>query len=154
MGRQCRLSDSAFVRLDSGVTRSLGFIARVDSQLNILSPSYRTVSEVGFPALNETLSKVGKVTGVSTGRVSSTCVDWNVTSTKTLLCQDFVNANVSVGDSGSPVFKIVNSPSTYDVYLYGILWGAFFGPTFGFSAFAWIESELDVLTTCAPTFGC
>jgi len=33
-------------------------------------------------------------------------------------------------------------------------WGAFSGPTFGFSAFAWIESELDVLTTCASTFGC
>lgn len=40
-----------------------------------------------------------------------------------LLCQAVVGAFSESGDSGSPVFRITNSPSTNDVTLYGILWG-------------------------------
>jgi len=40
-----------------------------------------------------------------------------------LLCQAVVGAFNDFGDSGSPVFKITNSPSMNDVMLYGIVWG-------------------------------
>lgn len=77
-----------------------------------------------------------------------------------MLCQGRVKANIQSGDSGSPVFKITNSPSSGDISLYGILWGRQnpFWPwdpvRFYFSVIWWIETELGTLTTCASGFSC
>jgi hypothetical protein len=76
------------------------------------------------------------------------------------LCQDRVSAGVAGGDSGSPVFKITNSPQTNDVTLFGILWGgALDGSSFTYSPINNIQNgksntELGPLTTCASGFSC
>jgi hypothetical protein len=61
----------------------------------------------------------------------------------------------SGGDSGSPVFRITNSPAAGDVRLYGVLWGGnSSGTLFVFSGLgvAGVQrsTELGPLTTCAP----
>ena len=94
------------------------------------------------------------------GRITATCVNTNVSGTKiTQLCQSFVRAGVGAGDSGSPVFKITNSPMSGDVILYGILWGGdFAGTEFVFSPIGTSNiqraTELGALTTCATGFTC
>jgi hypothetical protein len=163
-GRRCRYSDSAFARVPhpSGpaVTVSLGRIARPTGLGSITishtSPPFRVVGETSSPLAGETLNKVGRTTGRTQGVVSNTCVNTNVFGSNiTLLCQHFVNAGVSGGDSGSPVFRITNSPAAGDVRLYGVLWGGnSSGTLFVFSGLgvAGVQrsTELGPLTTCAP----
>lgn len=71
-----------------------------------------------------------------------------------------------VGDSGSPVFRITNSPSQNDVELLGLLWGvnAFdpANPWFWYSKARNIFGELqrdpanpsDIWNTCDASFSC
>ncbi len=168
-GMRCRYSDSAFARIahPSGpsVTTSRGFIAR-PTRLNSLTVStgrFRITSETRVPMLNETVNKVGRTTGWSQGKVIGTCVDTGVSGTDIVqLCQDWVDANVNAGDSGSPVFRITNSPARHDVSLYGILWGGGrlpgYGTVFVFSSLSGKNlqrsDELGGLTTCASGFHC
>ncbi|MEM4722134.1 MAG: hypothetical protein QXT73_08760 [Candidatus Methanomethylicaceae archaeon] len=110
------------------------------------------------------ISKIGKTTGWTQGRVVAVCQNVNLgwTTDLTLLCQHRVRANVAPGDSGSPVFKITNSPRSGDVMLYGILWGRrqpypWDLVDFWFSSIFDVESsysELGSLTICAPGFSC
>jgi hypothetical protein len=165
-GRRCRYSDSSFARIPhpSGpaVTVSRGLIARTTGLGSITiagtNPNYRVVSEAAFPLAGEVLNKVGRTTGWSQGTVAATCVSTNVSGTNiTQLCQDFVNARVGPGDSGSPVFRIINSPAARDVRLYGVLWGGnTSGTQFVFSAMSNMQrtGELGALTTCAAGFSC
>jgi hypothetical protein len=168
-GRRCRYSDSAFARVPhpSGpaVSISRGFIARPTSAntgaltISHTTPRFRIVGETSFPVVGETLNKVGRTTGWTRGTVSSTCVNTNVANSNiTLLCQDFVNAGVAGGDSGSPVFRVTNSPASGDVRLYGVLWGSSGGTRFVFSAIGSFNvqrsTELGPLTTCASGFSC
>lgn len=163
-GRRCRFSDSAFARVPhpSGpaVSISRGFIARPTSvntgalTISHTTPRFRIVGETSFPVVGETLNKVGRSTGWTRGAVSFTCVNTNVSGTNiTQLCQDFVDAGVAGGDSGSPVFRATTGS---DVRLYGVLWGSSSGARFVFSAIGNIQrsSELGTLTTCAPGFPC
>lgn len=169
-GRRCRYSDSAFARVPhpSGpaVSVSRGFIARPTSvntgalTINHTTPHFRVVAETSRPVVGETLNKVGRTTGWTRGTVPATCVNINVAGTNiTQLCQDFVNARVAGGDSGSPVFRVTNAPASGDVRLYGVLWGGTSaGTQFVFSAIGSFNiqrsSELGPLTTCAPGFSC
>jgi hypothetical protein len=168
-GMRCRYSDSAFARIahpwGPAVTTSRGMIAR-PARLNSLTLStgrFRITSETRVPMLNETVNKVGRTTGWSQGKVIGTCVDTGVTGTDIVqLCQDWVDANVDAGDSGSPVFRITNNPARHDVSLYGILWGGGtlkgYGTVFVFSSLSGKNlqrsDELGGLTTCASGFHC
>ncbi|MCI2430886.1 S1 family peptidase [Candidatus Acetothermia bacterium] len=159
-GKVCRYSDSAFSQLASGVTADLGYIERTTALGSItIAGSYRVVSEATSNALvGETLNKVGRTTGWSQGNVTNSCVNVAVSGTNIVqLCQDFVGASVGSGDSGSPVFRITNSPSANDVQLYGILWGGnSAGTSFVYSPMANVQrsDELGALTTCASGFSC
>ena len=168
-GMRCRYSDSAFARIahPSGpsVTTARGMIAR-PARLNSVTLStgrFRITSETRVPMLNEMVNKVGRTTGWSQGKVIGTCVDTGVSGTDIVqLCQDWVDANVDAGDSGSPVFRITNSPARHDVSLYGILWGGGrlpgYGTVFVFSSLSGKNlqrrDELGGLTTCASGFHC
>ncbi|GEM_PF-1578457 len=150
-GYQCRYSDAAFGRYLSGASSSLGKIARTSGIGSItLVGEWTIIGEVGYPLAGEALNKVGRTTGWSQGVVTYTCVTIFVSGTNyALICQDLVRANVGAGDSGSPVFKIVDS-SAGTVQLYGILWGG--GDIngvrhFAFSNMANIERELGDLVT-------
>jgi hypothetical protein len=62
-----------------------------------------------------------------------------------MLCQNWVQARVSGGDSGSPVFIVTGTSS---VKLAGILWGGSSDETtFVYSPISKIEQELGSLTT-------
>lgn len=167
--RRCRYSDSAFARIahPSGpaVTMRRGMIAKpvALNASTVTTGRFRITSESSMPLVNETVNKVGRTTGWSRGRVIATCLDTNVSGTNiTQLCQDWVQANVAAGDSGSPVFRITNRPATNDVRLYGILWGggtiSGYGTVFVFSALGsrnlQKSSEMGTLTTCAAGFSC
>jgi len=168
-GRRCRYSDSAFAQYDGGVSFDRGYIARTTGLGSITIdhafPTFRIVAETTSIILGDNpINKIGKTTGWTQGPIVAVCQNVNLgwTADLTLLCQHRVRANAAGGDSGSPVFKITNSPNPRDVILYGILWGrrqAYpWDPVeFWFSAIFDVESsysELGPLTTCASGFSC
>jgi len=149
-GRLCRYSDSAFAQLAPGVTASLGVLAKTDALGSLtLSGGFQITAEATRRLTGETLNKVGRTTGWSRGPITQTCVNVSVTGTRiVLLCQDFVQATVAAGDSGSPVFKITDGGVT----LYGVLWGGnSSGTNFVYSPIGNIQrnDELGSLKTCA-----
>ena len=169
-GRRCRYSDTAFVTVPHGsgpaVTIDRGIIARPknkDGSLEIRHSrdEYRIVGEASDtlgPLAGELLNKAGRTTGRSEGQLVYTCADTNVFGTnKTLLCQNQVSAAVGPGDSGSPVFKITDSPKRDDVSLAGILWGGgSYGQLFVYSPIDNVQrgNEMGNLTVCHPDFPC
>ena len=158
-GKVCRWSDSAYAQGDPGVEQSLGLIEKLESRntgsLNIAG-SFQIISE-GASITGETVNKVGRTTGWTQGTVTATCVNVGVSGTKIVqLCQDFVNAGVGSGDSGSPVFSITDSPLLDDVELRGILWGSSGGTSFVYSPIANIQrsDELGIITNCGSGLTC
>ena len=163
-GRKCRWSDSAFVAYAPFAQSSLGRIARPDTMntgsLDISSTSpYFTISSEQFPNQFQTLQKIGRTTGWTSGGVASTCVDvLNTHSGVSMLCQEVATRGrgthdiADEGDSGSPVFgpTLVWSPSGLRVTtgLYGILWGtSSHNDLWIFSKIYNIEYELGALKT-------
>jgi hypothetical protein len=151
-GRRCRYSDAARVLYESGVTFTPGGIAQTSRAKGsiTIAGSFTITAESGTnPLVGERVSKVGRTTGFSRGRITNTCVTVNVFgSDVTQLCQAIVNAGVGGGDSGSPVFL-----GSTNVTLYGILWGGnFSGSSFVYSPLTNIQQELGDLATCST--GC
>lgn len=157
-GQVCRFSDSAFSQLAAGVTQDIGFIARPDSVNTgslTIAGTFRITDE-GASLVGDTVNKVGRTTGWTQGLVTDTCVNTGVLGTRIVqLCQDFVNAGVAGGDSGSPVFEITN-PVRNDVELRGILWGGSGSTTYVYSPIANIQqaNELGPIANCAGHFKC
>jgi len=159
-GKVCRFSDSAYARIDSGVSQDLGIVEKPDSVNTgslTVAGDFRITSEWSSN-VGETVNKVGRTTGWSQGIVTRTNVNTGVSGTNIVqLGQDWVSASVGGGDSGSPVFSITNNPATDDVELRGILWGGnSAGTTFVYSPIANVQrtDELGPITNCAPEFGC
>jgi hypothetical protein len=156
-GRRCRRSDAAFARRDSVVTARQGRIALTplnSTAWNGVS-TFRIVREAN-PLVGQRVYKVGRTTGRTTGLVLQTCANFNVANTNiTQLCQSRAAYNSAGGDSGSPVFRIVNAPALRDVALGGIHWGSggVFSPIGNIQRNVF-HVELGPLTTCAPGFVC
>lgn len=151
-GHWCRYSDSAFVRYNTGVAYDPGIIGKTTAP-TVLSPTsashvltvdhtaaFTIISAPTQPYLaGLRLHKVGRTTGWTTGMITSTCVDYVQTNpfihpgTTVRPCQyvlaDFPFGLATFGDSGSPVFRLVDPHCGY-VELYGIAWGggSFFVP--------------------------
>jgi len=146
-GRKCRYSDANFSAGDNGVI-TLGGIAKTtgpnNGSLDIGGQFTITGEESGVAG--QTVNKVGRTTGWTQGTVTNTCVNTGVSGTNiVLLCQNFVDAGVGAGDSGSPVFRI---DSGDNVKLQGTLWGGnTSGTMFVYSPIGNIEQELGALTT-------
>lgn len=144
-GKVCRWSDSAFIKLN--VTEyTLGRLARTDSVNtgSLTISGYHSVASEGVANVGATVSKVGRTTGWTQGKVSRTCVNTGVSGSNIVqLCQTHVTAGVDSGDSGSPVFS-----GSGNVTLLGILWGGG-GGSFVYSPIGNIErsDELGPLTT-------
>ena len=147
--RRCRFSDAARANYNT-TTSQLGRIARTTAQGSLEIAGRWIITGEGQPAMGMTLHKVGRTTGWSVGAVAITCANTNVSGSNiTMICQDFVRANVAGGDSGSPVFRR-NSSSNFNVTLRGILWGeTSIGGNVHFvmSRMQMIENELGPLTT-------
>lgn len=150
-GRRCRYSDSARGQYASGVSFALGQIARTTSRGSrsgslTISGTFNITGKKANPVAGEIVNKIGRTTGWTYGRITSTCANVSVSGTNiTQLCQSVVSAGVGGGDSGSNVFYWSGSGS--NVTLYGILWGGnTSGTQFIFSPMSGIERELGTLT--------
>jgi hypothetical protein len=144
-GHWCRYSDSAFVNYNTGVAWDPGTIGQTMGMTTLTSSSTNLVLTVDHAAkftvvsaptqpylIGLPLHKVGRTTGWTMGKIASTCVDyWQTNSaihpgTTVRLCQygvwDPPLGLASFGDSGSPVFRVIDPQCGY-VELYGLLWG-------------------------------
>jgi hypothetical protein len=165
VGRQCRYSDAARAEYAPGQEFALGRIARTtllnsgqihgDDDASVLqidgsNPHYTLTAEQSNPVLGQTLHKVGRTTGWTSGQVTGTCVNVNISgSTITQLCQSLVGAFVAGGDSGSPTFGMHTDGTSF---LAGILWGSSTNLTTGavqfiFSPLSAVKRELGEMTT-------
>lgn len=141
-GKSCRYSDSSRALYDAGTSSSLGVVAVTTGANNgsLTVGGSINLSGEGTAGVGTTVNKVGRTTGWTSGPVTRTCVNTGVQGSKIMqLCQNFVEAGVNSGDSGSPVFDNNNR-------LVGILWGGG-TTTFVYSPISNIEQELGALTT-------
>lgn len=140
-GKRCRWSDSAFVALDQGQSYSRGYLARPVNYEDLRidhKGRFRVSSKGSWPAIGSNVRYIGKSSGMGVANVEDTCIDTGIAEVDDIvwLCQHVAykfNA-YGGGDSGAPVFRITNSPSTNDVILYGMAWGytpmyIYFSPT-------------------------
>lgn len=158
VGRRCRNSDANFVATLSGVGIGQGQIARPPmGSTNWNGTDTFRVTAIGGTRLTDTVQKVGRSTGRTTGTVTADCIDTNPANTNiTLFCQDMASYQVNDGDSGSPVFVVTNA-ITNTVSLVGIHWGitSVGGAVRGlYSPFTGVESELGNLSVCADVTVC
>jgi len=154
-GRKCRVSDASFAKWDAAASGGLHAVARPTSKgtdagsLVVRPGTLRfTINKTAPPALvGQTVNKVGRTTGWTSGKVIATCADANVaSSTYTVFCQTFVQAGVGGGDSGSPVFSYSTGTA---ITLLGILWGGGKDDQgnviFAYSPLAGIQQDLGTL---------
>jgi hypothetical protein len=150
VGRQCRWSDAAGVRYGTGVQTAFARIYRTTGPNNgsltidAANPTFTIVAERAFPDPGDTMHKVGRTTGWTSGSVSQSCANVNVTGTNiTLLCQEIVTGASGIvqgGDSGSAVFEPFPAGQLNTVRLVGLLWGGG-SNTFVFSAMSEVRFE-------------
>jgi hypothetical protein len=149
-GRRCRFSDSSFARVPhpSGpaVATALGTIARpAVGSFTWNGVDTFTITAEAAPVVGQSVTKVGRTTGRTSGTVQQTCANFNVSGTTiTQLCQSRASFASAGGDSGSAVFRITALPN---VTLVGIHWGSggVFSPITGIQ----MSGELGSVTTCA-----
>lgn len=157
-GRICRYSDAALARYNNPADCELGKIARTTGLGSITvdpaNPRWTIVAKLPAAKVGQIVSKTGRTTGWSVGRVTDTCVDTNVSGGNiTRLCQSIAQfidpAHIPIvggGDSGSPVFLTRELAS--QAGLVGILWGSDgAGTLFVFSPVENIEKELGFALT-------
>ena len=152
-GKKCRYSDSSRGLYDGTVLSAQGLIARPINRtstggsltIDALNPTFSISGEQGSAVVGQTVDKIGRTTGWTSGQITNTCVNTSVQGSKVMqLCQVFVSAGVAGGDSGSPVFSWGGSGN--NVTLRGILWGGS-SSTFVYSPINQVEDELGALGT-------
>ncbi|HEX2294211.1 MAG TPA: hypothetical protein VHN37_02760 [Actinomycetota bacterium] len=153
-GKRCRFSDSLVGTYGDIATGTVGLLPRValDSVSWNGSDVYRITSEEA-PVVGRTVNKLGRNTGRTRGEINYVCVERDVVNSDIQLrCQSLASYHSDQGDSGGPVFRITNSPSTNDVALVGLHWGGGgqFSPIGGIQR----SDELGPLNTCASGFSC
>ena len=147
-GKRCRLSDASRAAYASGITFTLGGIARTSGPNNgslTITGTFSINGKSPAAVVGNTVNKVGRTTGWTQGLVTNTCVNTGVSGSNIVqLCQTFVSAGVGAGDSGSDVF-LINTDGT--ARLLGVLWGGNgAGTQFVYSPMTNVETELGTLT--------
>lgn len=159
-GLVCRHSDSNFVRAHDASHIVPGTIARIGTtSTDWNGSSLWRVTATQEAALDVVVTKVGRTTGLTSGRITATCVNnLHANTNKVILCNAHADMYVDHGDSGAPAFRVTNSPSTHDVASLGIVWGKGTrenGIDFSsFSRIASVKSELASPRICAAGFSC
>lgn len=141
-GKKCRYSDSSRALYDGATSSSLGAVAQTTGANNgdLTVVGTISLSGKGSAGVGEVVNKIGRTTGWTRGQVTRTCVNTGVSGSQIMqLCQNFVDAGVDGGDSGSQVFNESNQ-------LVGILWGGSGTTTYVYSPLDQIEQELGSLT--------
>lgn len=156
--RLCRRSDAAFAEFDQSTAGIVGQLARpqhmcgppaCDQAMSSNTDVLTIIGLGGAAAVGEFRHKIGRTTGWTNGLVTNDCVDINVSnddgtdSGVTMLCQNIVGGSAGHGDSGSPIFELLQNNR---VVLAGIMWGgAEDGLSFAFSALPDVEAELGAM---------
>lgn len=154
LGWRCRNSDAAYWAYRSGVSVDHGYIANTSTSSTIdpALPRLRITRRLSDSevAVGDSLSKVGRSTGKTKGRVIGTCVDvW--TGGHYFECTYTSTIRSTNGDSGSPVFEQAGG----DAYLHGLMFG---GPN-GDPNITWhstlggVEADLGAIKVCPPAKG-
>jgi hypothetical protein len=156
---RCRESDAVRFKYDSDVLDSvaLGVIARTEyaefglgedgsTVIDSVEPYFEIVYEESYPSAGDTIHKMGRVTGWTTGVVTGTCTTIYVDGNDYLTCQ-YVSNNLQTfnGDSGSPVFREW-PPGDERATLLGMFIGIF-DTLQVLSPMGGIEADLGVLGT-------
>lgn len=146
-GRECRRSDAAFFASGSSISTSPGVIARMDAanDYTAWSGDASPVTSTGVPFVGDSLMKIGRTTGQTSGTVTQTCINTNAANTNiTRICQDRASYNSAGGDSGGPVVaNDLDSPVVPTPYrFYGIHWGS----NGVFSWIGWAVNEIGGTT--------
>jgi len=145
----CRWSDAAQVNYTSATapgSAGQGLIYRTtfasgtfgQSGSTEISGTLTINSTADYPVQGLELDKIGAATGWTYGNVSQTCMDV-YSEGYYFLCQDFVVATGTFGDSGSPVFQFNGDVVTF----YGLLRGG--APDhYSFSSYGNIGSDFGI----------
>ena len=155
-GRKCRYSDAAFISRDAGndppnplITGDFGYLMLASDPQNDVPVKYHISSRANFSVAGSDVEKVGRSTGRTKGKITSTCaninqLDQNFNDTgRTMLCQNFVSAASAPGDSGSPVFSLETFPGgSTGARLHGVLWGGN-NQVFVYAPLSQVDSELQ-----------
>jgi hypothetical protein len=92
--------------------------------LHPTQPYFTIVGEVLNPVQGDAVQKVGLTTGWTFGHVYQTCVDINYQTPgnikRRVWCYDRADLGSDGGDSGSPVFRIIDSEAGL-VYFYDLV---------------------------------
>ncbi|HEX2078300.1 MAG TPA: hypothetical protein VHG08_11345 [Longimicrobium sp.] len=164
----CRSADASAAYVESTVSTRIGYIARPlgpppfgrspygtlygSTVIDAAAPNFQIV---GKHTADEGLvvDKVGAVTGWTSGKVTSTCVDVKVRyrSWSVMRCQKYATYSSTGGDSGAPVFEYYPDGT---VRLVGIHWGETDDRSRAvFSSIANVENELGSLFVTAGSGG-
>jgi hypothetical protein len=145
-GRNCRYSDSIFVKGADNVGFALGTILTTTGvntgSLDIAGSV--SIAGIGSAAIDDEVNKVGRTTGWTRGRVAAKCANVAVSGSNVVnLCQDIVeNPDATIvggGDSGSSVWTGNGGAAT----LVGLLWGGnSSGSLFVYSPISAVLNEL------------
>ena len=116
LGYGCRYSDAALFEYADDVDFEVGRIGRTTWRstnptrsgsiiINGSDPYFEVFWTDKYPSHGETVHKVGRTTGWTSGPVTNTCTVLRWVAGRKLLCQYAFRGHVNYGDSGSPVFK-------------------------------------------------
>lgn len=157
-GKECKVADALLARYRNASSASSfwvrGRIYRTIRQSSVgdtvrtidsFNPYFTITSAQNFPIAGDTVHKVGRRTGWTSGVVTDTCVNMPVPNhtNQTLLCQDLTNYMDDGGDSGAPVFK---RSGTSSAILMGV--HSLYSPTINkrsFSSYGQVREELGLL---------
>jgi hypothetical protein len=149
-GRRCRRSDSAGIRYDAGVSNAFARIFRTTGvntgslEIDPANPMFNITAERSFPSVGNTMHKVGRGTGWTSGTVSQSCVAINLDPDITYQCQEITTGAAGImgpGDAGAPVFEPFPAGQLAEVRLVGMAWGSIGADGFVWSAMIEIRAN-------------
>lgn len=126
----CTRADVVVAQYFDSVGSSFGVVAKVNGSNLTIVGSYGVSGDVQGAITGETVTKVGRTTGQTIGKIKAMCVDVNTVDHPNIwnMCQQRTDVLAGPGDSGSPVFIPFNSalPNSTPRSV-GVLWGAVVG---------------------------
>lgn len=107
----CRWADVAVYQYNSGIANDLGRVAKVTATRSFSVSGSWPVTHERSPIQGETLKLLGRTSGLRSGTVEATCVDynWPGADNTTLLCQYRHSYGLDGGDSGGPLYRQGNT---------------------------------------------
>lgn len=158
----CRMSDASAIKINSGIQANRGLIARTtfknntggsgSTTINESNPVFSIAKSDDYIAQGTIVSKIGRETGWTEGKIIKTCVDKTYPGSEfwILKCQYAADFYADYGDSGSPVFRqIYSADGSEYISLYGIVYMKSSGEIY-FSPMSGIRSDLGYVSANNP----